>query len=55
MQQCFTGDIGSGTPVYATGCVCFDTDGDGDVDVNDYGAYEAMVGPDGQIAGCQTP
>ncbi len=55
MQQCYTGDVGTGTPVYATGCVCFDTDEDGDVDVDDYASYEAMVGPDGQIAGCQTP
>jgi cysteine-rich repeat protein len=55
LQQCFTGDIGSGPQVFPTGCACFDTDGDGDVDGNDYTALGAMTGPDSPAAGCTIP
>ena len=52
MQQCFTGNIGSGPQVFPSGCACFDTDGDGDVDTTDYAALTAMTGPDSTAAGC---
>ncbi len=55
MQQCFTGDIGSGPQVFGAGCACFDTDADGDVDDNDYNALGGMTGPDSPAAGCSIP
>lgn len=52
-QQCYTGDVGAGSPVYGAGCACFDMDDDGDVDDADMEALiSSLNGPGNPAGGC---
>ena len=53
VQRCFTGNVGTGPVVYATGCGCLDSDADGDVDGADYDAFASeLYGPGDTAPGC---
>ncbi|MCB9850178.1 MAG: PQQ-dependent sugar dehydrogenase [Phycisphaerales bacterium] len=55
-QRCYTGDVGTGTPIYPPGCDCLDYDGDGDVDHNDHAEFlNRFSGADVPAAGCPVP